>query len=108
VIQTVRPKLSCACCERMVQEPAPSRPIDRDRSTVADRVGGASRAVAPLVEAVKRYVLSGVKVHGDDIPVPYFRGHIFGCTHLTLSRFPSGSLGGKQVPGQQHLDSLIR
>jgi len=29
VIQTVRPKLSCACCERIVQEPAPSRPIDR-------------------------------------------------------------------------------
>ena len=106
VIQTVRPKLSCACCERIMQEPAPSRPIDRglagpgllahvlvskfgdhlplyrqsqiyeresidlDRSTLADWVGGASRAVAPLVEAVKRYVLSGVKVHGDDIPVP--------------------------------------
>ena len=106
VIQTVRPKLSCACCERIVQEPAPSRPIDRglagagllahvlvskfgdhlplyrqaqiyeregidlDRSTLADWVGGASRAVAPLVEVVKRYVLSGVKVHGDDIPVP--------------------------------------
>ena len=106
VIQTVRPKLSCACCERIVQEPAPSRPIDRgvagpgllahvlvskfgdhlplyrqsqiyeregidlDRSTLADWVGGASRVVAPLVEAIKRYVLSGVKVHGDDIPVP--------------------------------------
>jgi len=106
VIQTVRPKLSCSCCERIVQEPAPSRPIDRglagpgllahvsvskfgdhlplyrqsqiygregidlDRSTLADWVGGASRAMAPLVEAVKRYVLSGVKVHGDDIPVP--------------------------------------
>ena len=106
VIQTVRPKLSCSCCERIVQEPAPSRPIDRgiagpgllahvlvskfgdhlplyrqsqiferdgidlDRSTLADWVGGASRAMAPLVNAVKRYVLSGVKVHGDDIPVP--------------------------------------
>jgi transposase len=106
VIQTVRPKLSCAGCERIVQEPAPSRPIDRgiagpgllahvlvskfgdhlplyrqsqifkregidlDRSTLADWVGGASRAMAPLVDAVKKYVLSGVKVHGDDIPVP--------------------------------------
>jgi hypothetical protein len=29
VIRFVRPKLSCACCERIVQEPAPSRPIDR-------------------------------------------------------------------------------
>jgi transposase len=29
VIRTVRPKLSCGCCSRIVQEPAPSRPIDR-------------------------------------------------------------------------------
>src|SRR6202012_938765 len=29
VIRTVRPKLSCACCSRIVQEPAPSRPIER-------------------------------------------------------------------------------
>jgi transposase len=29
VIRVVRPKLSCAACERIVQEPAPSRPIDR-------------------------------------------------------------------------------
>ena len=29
VIRLVRPKLSCTCCERIVQEPAPSRPIDR-------------------------------------------------------------------------------
>lgn len=29
VIRIVRPKLSCTCCERIVQEPAPSRTIDR-------------------------------------------------------------------------------
>lgn len=29
VIRLVRPKLSCAVCERIVQAPAPSRPIDR-------------------------------------------------------------------------------
>jgi len=29
VIRTVRPKLSCAACSRIVQEPAPNRPIDR-------------------------------------------------------------------------------
>ena len=29
VIRQVRPKLSCGGCERIVQEPAPSRPIDR-------------------------------------------------------------------------------
>ncbi len=29
VIRHVRPKLACGCCERIVQVPAPSRPIDR-------------------------------------------------------------------------------
>jgi transposase len=106
VIRTVRPKLSCACCSRVVQEPAPNRPIDRglaglgllahvlvakysdhlplyrqagiyeregvelDRSTLADWVGGASRVLAPLVDALKRYVLGAGKLHGDDVPVP--------------------------------------
>ena len=106
VIRTVRPKLSCTRCDRIVQEPAPHRPIDRglagpgllahvlvakyadhlplyrqsgiyeregvelDRSTLADWVGGASRTLEPLVDAVRRYVLDATKVHGDDIPVP--------------------------------------
>src|ERR1041385_2162516 len=106
VIRTVRPKLSCACCSRIVQEPAPNRPIDKglagpgllahvlvakyadhlplyrqseiyaregielDRSTMADWVGGASRTLRPLVEALKDYVLSAAKLHGDDVPVP--------------------------------------
>ncbi len=106
VIRHVRPKLSCSGCERIVQEPAPSRPIDRglagpallahvlvskysdhlplyrqseiyeregvelDRSTLADWVGGASRVLAPIVEAMRRYVLQAAKLHGDDIPVP--------------------------------------
>jgi len=29
VIRQVRPKLACACCERIVQAEAPSRPIAR-------------------------------------------------------------------------------
>jgi transposase len=106
VIRTVRPKLSCACCSRILQEPAPNRPIDKglagpgllahvlvakyadhlplyrqseiyarngvelDRSTMADWVGGASRTLRPLVEALKSYVLSTEKLHGDDVPVP--------------------------------------
>jgi transposase len=106
VIRTVRPKLSCAGCSRIVQAPAPNRPIDRglagpallahvpvakyadhlplyrqweiyrregidlDRSTLADRVGGASRTLQPLVDALKKYVLSSEKLHGDDVPVP--------------------------------------
>jgi transposase len=106
VIRQVRPNLSCSGCDRIVQEPAPSRPIDRgmarpgmlahvlvaqysdhlplywqseiyeregmdlDRSTLADWVGGASRTLAPLVEAIKRYVLSTAKLHGDDTSMP--------------------------------------
>lgn len=106
VIRQVRPKLSCANCEHIVQEPAPSRAVDRslagpgllahvlvakyadhlplyrqsamyeregvelDRSTLADWVGGASGVLAPLVEALRRYVLDTNKLHGDDTPVP--------------------------------------
>lgn len=106
VIRTVRPKLSCTGCDCIVQEPAPSRPIERglagpallahvlvskysdhlplyrqaeiyerhgvelERSTLADWVGGASRVLAPLVEALRRYVMSTGKLHADDTPVP--------------------------------------
>jgi transposase len=106
VIRTVRPKLNCTRCDRILQEPAPHRPIARglagpgllahvlvakyadhlplyrqseiyeregvelDRSTLADWVGGASHTLEPLVDALRQYVLSGTKLHGDDIPVP--------------------------------------
>ncbi|MGA2273922.1 MAG: IS66 family transposase [Bryobacteraceae bacterium] len=105
-IRLVRPKLSCTACERIVQEPAPSRPIDRglagpgllahvivskysdhlplyrqseiyaregidlDRSTLAGWVGGVTRTLEPLVEALRRYVMNTGKLHGDDTPVP--------------------------------------
>jgi transposase len=44
--------------------------VELDRSTLADWVGGASRTLEPLVDAVRRYVLDAKKLHGDDIPVP--------------------------------------
>jgi transposase len=44
--------------------------IELDRSTLADWVGGVSRTLRPLVEAVKKHVLAGEKLHGDDVPVP--------------------------------------
>jgi len=44
--------------------------IDLDRSTLADWVGGASRTLQPLVDALKKYVLGAEKLHGDDVPVP--------------------------------------
>jgi transposase len=44
--------------------------VELDRSTLADWVGGTSRLLAPLVEAVRRHVMAGNKIHGDDTPVP--------------------------------------
>jgi len=41
VIRQVRPKLACACCERIVQAEAPSRPIERG-------VAGPGRGVGTL------------------------------------------------------------
>src|SRR6478752_7738945 len=41
--------------------------VELDRSTLADWVGGSSRVLAPLVEAIRRYVFDTAKVHGDDI-----------------------------------------
>lgn len=106
VIRYVRPKLACACCDRIVQAEAPSRPIERgmpgpgllahvlvskycdhlplyrqsqiyaragvelDRSTLAEWVGGSSRLLAPLVEALRRHVMAAGKLHADDTPVP--------------------------------------
>jgi transposase len=106
VIRHVRPKLSCAHCARVIQLPAPTRPLERalpaaglltqvivakyadhcplyrqaaiyrrcgvdlDRATLAEWVAGVSRLVAPLVDALGRYVLAAGKVHADDTPVP--------------------------------------
>src|SRR5467141_28547 len=106
VIRQVRPKLACACCDKIVQAAAPSRPIERgmagpgllahvlvskyadhlplyrqaeiyardgvelDRSTMAEWIGGCSRLLQPLVEALRRHVMSAAKLHADDTPVP--------------------------------------
>src|SRR5216110_1346215 len=106
VIRQARPKLACACCDKIVQAEAPSRPIERgmagpgllahvlvskycdhlplyrqseiyaregvelDRSTMAEGVGGCSRLLEPLVEALRRHVMSAEKLHADDTPVP--------------------------------------
>jgi transposase len=44
--------------------------IELDRSTLAGWVGGASRTLEPLVDALRKYVLDAMKIHADDIPVP--------------------------------------
>lgn len=44
--------------------------VDLERSTLAKWVGGSSALLAPLVEALRRYVMDAYKLHGDDTPVP--------------------------------------
>ena len=44
--------------------------VELQRSTMADWVGGCSRLLEPLVEALRRYVTAAGKLHGDDTPVP--------------------------------------
>src|SRR5499425_3457200 len=44
--------------------------VELERSTLADWVGGCSRLLEPLVEALRRYVLGAGKLHADDTPVP--------------------------------------
>jgi transposase len=44
--------------------------VDLDDSTLADWVAGSSRLLQPLIEALRRYVIDGDKLHADDTPVP--------------------------------------
>lgn len=44
--------------------------IDLPRSTLADMVGQAARLVRPLIDALARHVMAGVRVYADDTVVP--------------------------------------
>ena len=44
--------------------------VPLDRSTLAEWVGGCSRLLSPLVEVLRRHVMSAEKLHADDTPVP--------------------------------------
>jgi transposase len=106
VIRHVRRKKACACCDCIVQAPAPSRPIQRsfagpgllaniavskfadhqplyrlaiiharrgvelDPATTGRWMGACGVLVAPLVEALRRYVTAPGKIHSDDTPMP--------------------------------------
>jgi transposase len=44
--------------------------VELDRSTLAGWVGASSQLLAPLVEAIRRHVMSASKIHADDTTVP--------------------------------------
>jgi transposase len=44
--------------------------VELDRATLADWVGSVSGLLQPLVEALRRHVMAGQKLHADDTPVP--------------------------------------
>jgi transposase len=106
VIQTVREKFTCRCCEKISQPPAPfhaiprgwagpqliamiafdkygqHQPLNRQSeriaregidlslSTLADLIGHACVALAPIHELIERHVLTAARLHGDDTTVP--------------------------------------
>jgi transposase len=43
--------------------------VELERSTLAGWVGGASRLLEPLTEALRKHVISGSRLHADDTPV---------------------------------------
>jgi transposase len=44
--------------------------VELNRATLADWMGGASGLLQPLIEALRRHVMSATKLHADDTPVP--------------------------------------
>lgn len=44
--------------------------VELDDATLADWVGGCSRLLRLLTDALRRHVLAGYKLHADDTPVP--------------------------------------
>jgi transposase len=44
--------------------------VELERSTLAEWVGSASALLQPLVDAIRKHVLAGEKIHADDTPVP--------------------------------------
>src|SRR5438046_9610832 len=67
VIRQVRPKLACACGDKIVQAEAPSRPIERG---MAGPGLLAHVLVSKYCDHLRRHVMSAEKLHADDTPVP--------------------------------------
>ena len=44
--------------------------VELERALLANWVGAASALLRPLVEAIRRHVLAGAKLHADDTPIP--------------------------------------
>jgi transposase len=49
--------------------------IDLSLSTLADQVGGCAVLLRPLYELIRAHVFAGVRVHGDETPVPVLAKH---------------------------------
>jgi Transposase IS66 family len=75
--------------------------VEIDRSTLAEWVGGTSRLLAPLVEALRRHVLSGQKLHADDTPVPVLAPGL-GKIFQHFQKFPVAQKIGKPFPPPFH------
>lgn len=84
--------------------------VELERSTLADWVGRAAALVDPLVEALRRDVLEGPVLHGDDTPVPVLAP---GTGKTREGRFwvyvrDERSHGGEHAPGVAYFYSPDR
>ncbi len=79
VIRQVRPKLACACCERIVQAEAPSRPIERG-------IAGPGLLAHVLVSK-----------YCDHLPL-YRQSEIYARRRRGAGTLDAGGLGGRHEP----------
>jgi transposase len=90
VIRTVRPKLSCNRCDRIVQQPVPNRPIDR---------GLAGPALLAHVVVSK---------YGDHLPL-YRQSDIYEREGVELERSTlAGWVGGASRTLEPQVDAIRR
>ena len=81
--------------------------VELTRSTMAEWVGGCSRLPEPLVEALRRHVMSAEKLHADDTPVPVLApGN--GKTKTGYCGPTCGMIGPGETRHRQRCGSLTR
>jgi transposase len=68
-------------------------------STLADQVGGCATLLRPLYDLVRRHVLAGERVHGDETPVPVLAKNQTHKGRLWVYVRDDHPFGGRAPPG---------
>jgi len=72
--------------------------IDLDVSTLGDWMGACSMTLAPLIELIRRHVLSAARIHGDDTTVPVLAKGKTVTGRLWIYVRDDGPFGGSDPP----------